>query len=299
MKKFSLIFLAFSAIGFFSNVYAEEEVRNLPKVEPIKIIDSETLVQWKLKEHTSAEESLKIADYYYYSPLGKNKNTAYDYYLNASGQGISRAQYMVGMMTVKGEGIEKNLTRGITKLRNVQGEFKSLALLEAGKLVIDRNVKDAESLFNESGLPESYYYMGKYYYNIGKNDKAVEYFKNGFAKKDPNSALELGKIYLTRKNFDSEKSFEYITFAANSNIEEAQDLLGDIYFFGNSTVRVDYKKAIIWYKKAADNGNLNSKSKLYQIITDNGYDNKYELNKYMDDQEFIYVYEELMKEYRN
>lgn len=298
MKKISLIFITLSAMFAFNSLHAEEEVKILSKVEPIKIIDSETLVQWKMKETTSGEESLKIADYYYYSPLGTNKNTAYDYYLNASGQGVSRAQYMVGMMTAKGEGIEKNLTRGITKLRNVQGDYRNISLLEAGKLVLDRDIKDAEGLFNESGLPEAYYYMGKYYNDIGKSDKAISYFNNGFSKKDPYSSLELGKIYLTRKNFDNDKSFKYINFAANNNLEEAQDLLGDIYFFGNSKVRVDYKKAVIWYKKAADNGNLNSKSKLYQIITENSYDNKYELNKYIDDQDFIYVYDELMKEYR-
>lgn len=296
MKKICATFVLLSSFVLLGSAIASE-VTYKSEVEKVQVIDNSTLTELKLKENPTAEESLKIADYYYYSNLGKNVNTAYDYYLSASGQGASRAQYMVGMMVAKGEGVDKNITSAIEKLKNVQGDYRGLALVEAGKLTLDRNPTEASRLFLESKLPQGYAYIGKYDKNTEDQDKAIESFNKGIAQKDPVNALELGKIYLTREKFDGQKSLDLISYAANQNNEEAQDLLGDIYFYGNPYVRSDLKKAIIWYKKSADQGNLNAKSKLYQIVQSNSYDNKYELDKYIDDQEFIYIYDDLMKEY--
>lgn len=62
---------------------------------------------------------------------------------------------------------------------------------------------------------------------------------------------------------------EWYKKAAEQGNDEAQDMLGDFYYYGNG-VEKDLAKALEWYKKAADQGNKNSEDMLCSLGYYNG-----------------------------
>jgi TPR repeat protein len=77
-------------------------------------------------------------------------------------------------------------------------------------------------------------------------------------KKEWQQFEEIKKLYKQKKY---KEIIDVIKDSANDNFAEAQLLLGHSYHFGNG-VDVDNTKAIFWYKKSANQGNVNAQINL-------------------------------------
>jgi TPR repeat protein len=106
------------------------------------------------------------------------------------------------------------------------------------------------------------YYYGK---NIKKNKKEGLKWLNESSKRGYDKAkMELAKIELEKTNIEEDNFIsssqddslyieEQKNLAKHGNIE-AQNNLGDCYYYGNHEIKRDYKEAIKWYRKAAERG---------------------------------------------
>ncbi|EOV8808871.1 tetratricopeptide repeat protein [Acinetobacter baumannii] len=72
--------------------------------------------------------------------------------------------------------------------------------------------------------------------------------------------------------------FENLKSAAEQGDIRAQSQMGDAYLFGEYDLNVDYKQAINWYQKAADQSDAKSQYNL-AIMYLNGYGVKKDLSK--------------------
>ena len=86
----------------------------------------------------------------------------------------------------------------------------------------------------------------------------------------PKETFELGALYYS--NGDYQTSFKLWQPLAENGYAEAQYALGVMYFQGEG-VKQDYAKAVKWYTKAAEQGNVGA-----QTILGAFYEGKYFIN---------------------
>jgi len=84
----------------------------------------------------------------------------------------------------------------------------------------------------------------------------IEAVREKAAKGDAAAQFLVGRAYATGRGlpFDEKKAVEWYTKAAEQNFADSQIALGQIYFFGSSTLTKDYAKAAHWFAAAADQG---------------------------------------------
>lgn len=222
---------------------------------------------------------------------------AIGWYTKAAEQGHAEAQYALGMCYTKGEGVEEDWKKAVEWFKNVQDKLDSLNIDEDKKAFVKNaflaEKGDAESQYQLGDFYASGSNRHENAYGIKQDwDKAVEWYgkageqghaeaKNGLA----NARYELGVNSLNGR--DSEENwkkavdcFEKIQneldsldidndkkvfvknllLADQGNIE-SQYLLG-VCFIKGISVKKNTKKAVKWYKKAADHGYAKAQYKL-------------------------------------
>lgn len=126
---------------------------------------------------------------------------------------------------------------------------------------ISRNNEICKMLGKNENLANNFHSMGNAYYNLGKDEDAISYYKaamGGFMELSDNAklvevGLDLGETY--SKNGDNDKALEILHVTLNMYKKEAYRLelihriyeeIGDIYYESD-----DYKKAAESYMAAA------------------------------------------------
>lgn len=187
--------------------------------------------------------------------------------LKSANSGSAESQCMVGILYLKGEGVDQDTQKGIQWLeRSADQDFTPAMLTLAGLIaaggVESKGTSDMLKLLERAGnLGESkaLFHLGMFYFSgetQKKNiKKAIPYFEKAAEMGNVEAMYALGFIYKqgdgVKKNIP--KALELFTKAAEAGEEKSQILLCETYMYGLD-VEKDPEKAFYWGVKAAASG---------------------------------------------
>ena len=183
-------------------------------------------------EHLDDVEVLLFLGHIY---LEKDKNNpkVYEYYHKAAIRGSSLAKHNLGFLYEDGIG-------GVSQDENQsQYWYRSAA---------------------KDGYAQSQYVVGKYLYHKNDYENAMIWLDLAI-KQDHIPSKRLYALCLIRSNEKPEKAYNLMFEAAKENDTDAQYYMGSFYEFG-ACISKDIDKAIVWYKKAAENGHKDAIDRL-------------------------------------
>lgn len=238
---------AFSRVGhlYFSNRIGEKQ----NKEEGIKWIK-------KGADSNNADAQCLLGQCYENgNGVEKNAAEAIKYYKTSAAQGYAKAQYKVGMCYLFGQCVSRNTQQAVTWL-------KKAAL---------QNYYDA------------YYHLGECYaWGVGTTQnytEALKWYKKcenevedcemgvqlieGIQKQNGEAVNDVGNYWYYGEYRDPEKALKCYEIAAKWGYAEAESQLGDIYYSSTwKGIEKDTAKAISWFTKAAEHGDVYSQVKL-------------------------------------
>lgn len=140
-------------------------------------------------------------------------------------QGNASAQYNLGVMYYKGDGIPQNQSKAIEWFQRAAAQ---------GHIKAESNLK------------------------VMSTNAAVEILRKAANQGDQRAQYSLGLIYQTGESVhqDSAKAIDWYTKAANQGNAEAQAMLGGMYYEGEG-VPQNVTIAKEWFSKSCDNGDQN------------------------------------------
>jgi len=162
----------------------------------------------------------------------------------AAEEGDAQAQFDLGAMYVKGNGVAKNYTEAEKWFRKAaeQGNAKAQSMVGAmyydGQGGVAQDYTEAMKWYRkaaEQGLAQAQFTLGVMYDN-----------NQGVAQNDAEADAEAVKWY--RK-------------AAEQGLVQAQRRLGYMYKYSKGVAQ-DYAEAVKWYRKAAEQGDANAQARL-------------------------------------
>ncbi|RHZ85269.1 hypothetical protein Glove_67g72 [Diversispora epigaea] len=198
----------------------------------------------KLANEGSYIALIEVAHYYENGfGIEKNEEKAFELSLKSAEKGLSIAQRQVGRFYGNGIGTPKD------EAKEFQWYLKSALSGNIG------------AMFDVGG----YYCIG-----IGGDkdyQKAIKWFLKAAEKGEPKAQFGLGVLYEKGYgiNDDQVKAFEWYTKAAECDIIEGQYAVGRCFYEGRGTKK-DIINAICWLNKAKENGNVDAKELLEEII---------------------------------
>jgi TPR repeat protein/DNA-directed RNA polymerase subunit RPC12/RpoP len=131
-----------------------------------------------------------------------------------------------------------------------------------GKLFGDENTDSPK----QSEDAETQYQRGYKYGEKRDYSSAIRWYQKAAEQGYAPAEYELGKIYLSEDGFkDIKKGLELERKAADKNYAPAQFDIGLKYWLGSHGITQDYNKAIEWYQKADDNGEILASQTLASI----------------------------------
>lgn len=208
--------------------------RLLSKVE--RYDDAEKWLNLAL-EHLGSEHPdytmalILLGDLYY--EKDQNDPKVYEYNHKAAIRGSSRAKFNLGYLYEDGIG-------GVG-----QDENQSLYWYRSA-------AKD--------GYAPAQCLVGRYYFDKEDYETAIPWLQRA-VEQEHIRAKVLYSLCLTLIKKFPEKAYNLMREAANANDSEAQNYMGFFYEEGFS-VRKNRGQAIVWYKKAAENGSVDAKARL-------------------------------------
>jgi TPR repeat protein len=182
--------------------------------------------------------------------------------------------YNEGMMYLTGEGFPKNRDKAIELFRRAAnqdhpGAKNMLAKLDAS------DSKEIEDTLNSNNA-EKMYQLGEKFRDNCEYEKAEKLFQKASNMGHVGSIFRLAE-WARHRDKDYAKALELFTKAAEQGHAEAQNELGDMYFYGHG-IPVDKEKAGYWYRKAAPQGIENAQRKIqdgqnacaYLVVSEGG-----------------------------
>lgn len=204
--------------------------------------------------------------------LEKDEKVAAEWYKKAAEQGSSDAQFYLGKMFAKGEGVSRDFSKAIKWYEKAVAQKHTGALLCLGDMYkkgegIEKNILKAQNYYKiveellitsaNRGLVSSQKELARFYTQgrIGEvdYDKAIYWYKKAIAWGDIDAMVSLGEMYRHKANGNYEKAIKWMRKAASQGSAYAMYSLGTMYKTGNG-VEQSYDKAISWYQKAAEQG---------------------------------------------
>lgn len=212
--------------------------RLLSKVE--RYDDAEKWLKLAL-EHGDPEQSdyafnLELLGDLYYEK-DQNDPKVYEYYHKAAIRGSSRAKFNLGYLYEDGIG-------GVS-----QDEYQSISWYRYA-------AKDGYALAQCS--------VGRYYFDKKCYRIAIPWLQRA-VEQEVIRAKVLCSLCLIQIEKFPEKAYNLMLEAANANDSAAQYYMGCFYEEGFS-VRKNRNQAIVWYKKAAENGSKDAEAKLIALL---------------------------------
>lgn len=189
----------------------------------------------------------------------------------------SYAQYMLGKMYLKGEGVKQDAEYGIRWLLRAIKQNNKYAQYLLGKAFIEGDLlpQDINAGFelllkaSEKNCVPALYYLGKMFHKgigvIKDIDTAIYYFEKAVKDNNTYAAYNLGKIYLSEEgHMDIDKAIHYFKIASQDQNSFAEYQLGKIYLYGNG-VEKDYDIAMHYLHLSAEHSNQYAEQLLYSI----------------------------------
>lgn len=179
-----------------------------------------------------------------------NKKRAFYWFKKAAEKRHAEAQYLVGLMYEKGEGVEKDISEAIRWYKEAAGEPERTKFELLLERFLDRNFRQ-----NHNHLAQ--YRLGYLHYegeSLEKNDEEAFRFFGKAAKKGHLEAwFYLGKMHQegsAPEGANHEKAFFWLEKVARRGHKEAQYLVSLMYKEGMG-VEASEEKAHFWLKRAA------------------------------------------------
>lgn len=186
-------------------------------------------------EHPDYTEALILLGDLYYEK-DHNDPKVYEYYHKAAIRGSSWAKFYLGYLYACGYG-------GVS-----QDENQSLYWYRSA-------AKD--------GYGPAQFLVGRYYFDKDDYEMAIPWLQRA-VEQEVIEAKVLYSLCLIQIEKFPEKAYNLMLEAANANDSQAQYYMGLFYEEGIS-VRKNRGQAIVWYKKAAENGDEDAKAKLREL----------------------------------
>ena len=186
-------------------------------------------------EHLDDVEVLLFLGHIY---LEKDKNNpkVYEYYHKAAIRGSSEAKFNLGYLYRDGIG-------GVS-----QDENQSLYWYKSA-------AKD--------GYAPAQCSVGRYYFDKENYEMAIPWLQRAVEQEHIRAKVLYSLCLIQIEKFP-EKAYNLMHEAANANDSEAQYFMGRFYEEG-FRVRINRDRAIVWYKKARENGDEDAKAKLREL----------------------------------
>ena len=213
--------------------------------------------------------------YYYGNGVEKDYTEAIEWYRKAAEQGYAKAQHGLGNCYRRGYGVEQSYTEAIEWYRKAAEQGYAKAQLQLGDRYyygqgVEKDYDEAVKWYRkaaEQGNEYAKQCLGDCY-NEGKGvmkdsieamrlyGEAMEQFREKAESGDPDAQGEMGRIYLVGlygTEVDYAKAFMWLRKAAEQEDAYPMRLLGWAYYNGKG-VEQSYTEAAKWYRKAAEQG---------------------------------------------
>lgn len=186
---------------------------------------------------------------------------AIEWFIEKAEEGVPQIQAQLGYCYTNGIGVDKDGNKGLHWTRqsaekgNARGQF-NLGFYFEGMNDMEKAVEYYTKSANQ-GFVHAQYNLGRIY-NINFQDKrkAIYWYGKAADQGDPFSQSVLAALYLEMDDeYNNPKVFNLLLKAANAGEKSAYNNLGCCYVAGWGTDR-DIWEALIWFRKAADNGNI-------------------------------------------
>ena len=106
--------------------------------------------------------------------------------------------------------------------------------------------------------------LGLYYQEKSQYELAIKWFKLAAEKEYDEAQYLLGKIYYLGEDKNFDEALKWLTLAGNQNHIEAQYLLGVCYSRGEG-IEVNLEKAAKWFKLAKEQGHIEAAEELLAV----------------------------------
>lgn len=200
---------------------------------------------------------------------------AFEIWQSLAKRGNNAAQFNLGLMYEKGDGIKQDFYKAVKWYRLAAKQGNSDAQFNLGNMYyngegVPKNLKRAAKWFLSSarqGNIDAQFNLG-WMYDKGEGfnanyKKAITWYKSAAKQGHSDAQYNLGFMYETvekiNKNF--EKALSWYLKAAKQGNREAQFKLAEVYDQGIK-IKKDSKKAIKWYKAAAKKGHRDAQFRL-------------------------------------
>jgi len=275
-----------SKIDFKGNVLAEQATRyaQKPFIKDALSLSPDAVASLDLDASLSGEDYYVVGLYYYISRDNKSDLKALERFKKSHDKGYAGGSYMYGRLLEHGVGGIKAsfVARGI--LGSIEEEpYKTYAQEYLADLYIqERNFDAAAKSYERIGTPKSIYQSGKIFDFQGNHKKALQYYETSVKNGYIGANIEIAKTYLLVDSLDNDKAINMLKEVTEKTedldrLTEAQELLGDIYFYGNQQQYANAKEGAKWYQKSADNGSLSALKKFHDILLIDQTQRKYNL----------------------
>ena len=217
------------------------------QLKQTKSFDQKQLVSEKYIKKSQALTAIDLynqaGDYYYgRNDQYMNREKAFPLYLQAANQGHMMAQYSLGLMYQKGNGVPKNQQQAFYWFKKASQQDYVWAQNILGEMYLkgEGTTKDL--------------------------NKAVYWIKKSAEKNHLWSQYNLAKMYLKGEgvNKDAQQAVYWYRQAAKQGDAWSQLALANHYKSGNGTTQ-DYEQALYWYQKSADQSNHFSQFSLAEL----------------------------------
>ena len=182
----------------------------------------------------------------------KDDSTAVKWYRKAADQGYHEAQYILGNLYQRGEGVFKADSTAAMWYRKAADQGNREAQYSLGGCYFEgcgvSQDYDEAVKWYQKAVDQGIDYAGKYIDAI----KTIKAAKQG----DPYSQFKLGELYLAGDVMEQNKNeaVNWYMKAAEQGNENAQFELGSLYYGKGGVLKKDMAKAIDWWQKAANLG---------------------------------------------
>jgi TPR repeat protein len=284
-------------IKIYQNLYLKDHVPAIVRLAKIysrpESYNKDFLIFYltKAAELNDPEANFFLATLYHTATHAEqNGALALKHYTIASNLGFAEATYRLAEIYRSGILVKKSMSRAYELYQKAadQGSFKAMVQVLTQRIVHGDNVTDCiEKLYtlHQKGIIEATYILGTFYESttysglLYDTDKAFSFFHNAARRNHAKSQYIIGSYY--HKGIAPEQSHtDYPMLAEEFNLEvdnllpihrfeSPPPLLTDGDFSWEilpSQRTLQFRKAVFWLKKSAENGHIPAKFLLARIL---------------------------------
>ncbi len=185
-------------------------------------------------------------------------------------QGKANAQYNLGVMYAKGQGVPKDDQQAMQWFRKAADQGYARAQYNLGVIYqygqgVTQDESQAMLWFRKAadqGLAHAQHNLGFMYaegQGVPKDDQqAVQWYRKAADQGLANAQYNLGNMYVEGQGVpkDDQQAAQWFRKAADQGYADAQNNLGLMYVIGQGVPKDD-QQAAQWFRKAADQGDAN------------------------------------------